>query len=259
MAALSATVLASACQSRLVLTYDASSPVGHRTDVLTPDGRDSYRFASSAGAMEARALDSNQGGNLRTVFWPDGAPAVTDSQSCAVWTSQDGAYVQQGAALRIQAGYGRVRALTVTKNVYYGASWIFNFHTWDTTRSIPYEIFGSVELARFRYGNDTVPLPWHFCARVEGSAMEFKVWRYGEREPAWGDRSYGGRATVPSGWSAPGPAGWYIGHLPASGSARFDGLRTWRYGAAPRTAPAPASAESGTGGPGTDVVVSASP
>ncbi len=228
--ALTAALLASACQSRLVLTYDASSGTGQRTAVLTPEGRDAYTFASSAGAMDARALDSNQGGNLRTVFWPDGAPAVTDSQSCAVWTSQRGDIVQQGAALRIQAGFGRVRALTVTKNIYYGASWIFNFHTWDTTRPVAFESFGAVELPRFRYGNATVPLPWHFCARVEGNAMEFKVWRYGEREPAWGDRSYGGRATVPGGWGSQGTAGWYIGHLRAGDSARFDGLRTWRYG-----------------------------
>ena len=49
------------------------------------------------------------------------------------------------------------------------------------------------------------PFPWHFCARVIGSKVEFKVWPVAEPlEPAWGDPTHGGSAMLPAGWSARG-------------------------------------------------------
>ena len=127
--------------------------------------------------MDALALPTNTGGNLRSLFWPDKAPVVADSQTCALWTSQSDGLVQQGAALRIrQSNTGRVRAITVTKNIFLGASWIFNFHTWDTARPGVFEPFGEPKKIPALVGTGApAPLPWQFCARIVGQVIEFKV------------------------------------------------------------------------------------
>lgn len=221
---------------QLVTSYDRTSTATQRTTIVTRDGSDRYSFASAPGAMDVSAPGQNTGGNLRSLFWPDEAPVVADSQTCAVWTSQRGGLVQQGAALRIrQSDTGRVRAITVTKNIVYGANWIFNFHTWDTARPGVFQPFGSKEVRALVGPRGLAPLPWRFCARIIGQVIEFKVWTNAMAEPAWGDPTWGGRATIPTGWSTAGTTGWYAGHLEASGSAHFDNLRTWRYAAATRT------------------------
>lgn len=228
-----AVVTVTGCVPQMTVTYDSSSPTAHRTSVLTTDGGDRYTFSSTAGAMDAAALPTNTSGNLRTLFWPASVPVVADSQTCAVWSSQSGALVQQGAALRIrESSTGRVRAITVTKNIIYGATWIFNFHTWDSARTGVFQIFGQQRISALVDAAGTVaPLPWNFCARVIGSVIEFKVWTNTMTEPAWGDPARGGRAIIPAGWETAGTTGWYLGHLEASDTARFDNLRTWRYDA----------------------------
>ena len=218
-----------ACIPRPVITYDSTSTATQRTAIVTPDGWDRYSFASSAGVMNVSAPGQNTGGNLRSLFWPEKVPVVADSQTCAVWTSQGGGLVQQGAALRIRLSTGRVRAITVTKNIIYGANWIFNFHTWDTARPGVFQQFGSKEVRALLGPSGLAPLPWHFCARIIGGVIEFKVWTKAMAEPAWGNSTWGGRATIPAGWSTAGTTGWYAGHIEAGGSARFDNLRTWQY------------------------------
>lgn len=226
--AVSLVLVLTAC-NQWYLTYDGSDS-STATTVLTPEAGDAYVIQAASGTVfDAVALDGNIGGNLREAFWPASAPVVTDQQSCATWTSQTQLLNQQGAVLRQRrAANGTVQMLTLSKNIFFGAEWIFNFHTWDTGRQgNPFVQFGSVDLKPVIYGR---PLPWHVCARVVGDQMTVKAWTGTEAEPAWGDRSHGGSVTVPSGWVYPGRAGWYIGHLEPGDAVRFSDLAAYRYG-----------------------------
>ena len=101
--------------------------------------------------------------------------------------------VQQGAALQVRAGVdGRIRALTVTKNITWQSYWAFNFHTFDTARSIPFVGFGQIVLSRaFLDADNVAHLPWGMCARVRSGYLEFKAWPTAQAEPAWGDPLHG--------------------------------------------------------------------
>jgi hypothetical protein len=193
-----------------------------KTALLT--GPREYGIVSTPTRASVQSTSSD--GNVREVFWPRSARVAADGESCATWSSQSSRLVQQGAALRIHAVSGGYRAITVTKNVWFGVNWIFNFHVFDTSRRTLYASFGHVDLSdAFKAGNKPRPLPWHLCARTRGSTVEFKVWRGGTAEPAYGVPGAGGSKRLPAGWSAPGTAGWYIGHVPALGGAVLDNLR----------------------------------
>lgn len=107
-----------------VRTYPAPwSPGLGGGGVLTPEAGDSYTYSSSTGAMDAAALPSNTSGNLRAVFWPTHAFAKQNEQTCATWVSESTWRAQQGAVLRVHvARDGAVRAVTVTKNLWFGAT-----------------------------------------------------------------------------------------------------------------------------------------
>jgi hypothetical protein len=223
-------LLLPACARTWTVTYDGNRGDVDRTMVqatVTPDGSDRYLIESSGVQVHAAAPRTNTGGNHRAVFWPEASPPVTDGQSCATWTAQsDPRRVQQGAALRIATDEaGRTRAVTVTKNIWFGITWTFNFHVWDTSRHPPGAQIGNVDMGAVVGGQ---PLPWHLCARTVGRTLEMKVWTGTEPEPRWGDRSHGGAVTLPDEWVYPGKAGWYIGHLAPGGFADFSNLRTWR-------------------------------
>jgi hypothetical protein len=225
-------VVAGACDPVALLTFDdRTDTTTLDTEVVTPEGTDSYTFTSIAGEIDVAAAPGNTGGNLRAVFWPAAAPDVLDSMSCATWADQDGSNVQQGAALRISHDGGHTRAVTVTKNVWLNASWIFNVHLWDSTStSGVFTQIGTVDLRDYLSPDGvTKPLPWHFCARVIDAKLSFKVWVEPDPEPKWGTPLMGGSFTLPSEYTAPGKAGWYVGHLPSIGQARYTNLRTWRY------------------------------
>ncbi len=225
--AVAVVVALTGCQT-WVLTYDGGGTP--QVALLTPDGDDGYGFTSSSTGLHVAALGTNDGTNLRALFWPSGSPVVADAQSCAIWTSQSGPVVQQGAALRIRRSTGRLRAVTVTKNIVYGISWVFNFHTWDTDRAQPFQQFGSVEIPGVRHRTSDADLPWNVCARTMGRTIELKVWTDEMAEPRWGDPTWGGSATIPLGWETAGTTGWFAGHLSPGEHARFDRLRTWRSG-----------------------------
>jgi hypothetical protein len=223
-------LFAAACEKIRVQTYGPTNTSGSNQAVLTPDGPDRYRFVTAPANTAAASIDRS-GGNLRQLFWPADNPTVPDSESCAVWGAETGANVQQGAALRIVQNGSRVRAITVTKNIFFGATWIFNFHVWDTHADPVFTPIGATNL----YGTlvkagVVTPLPWNFCACVIGSKVEFKVWPVAEPlEPAWGDRTHGGSVNLPAGWSAPGKAGWYVGHIQPGNTAVFTNLTTWKW------------------------------
>jgi hypothetical protein len=114
---------------------------------------------------------------------------------------------------------GRWRAITVTKNVVWGANWQFNVLTWDS-REPSWRVHGSVSLAPvFWPGQQLAALPWRVCARIEGDLVRVKGWRIGQPEPAWNDPTHTGAVRVPLAWVYPGKAGWYLGHLAPGHSA----------------------------------------
>lgn len=243
-----------ACNKTAIQTYFPTSTGPGANTVLTPDQTDSYTFSPSTGALSATALDTNTGGNLRAAFWPSDGPNVAEQQTCATWSSASSNYIQQGAALRIAQSGGVTRAVTVTKNIFFGAVWIFNFHVFDTSKSPAFSQFGSVNLQpEFDpSGDPTRPaaLPWHLCARILNGSVDMKAWLEGEAEPLWGDTVHGGSAALPSAAPASGQAGWYIGHLQPSQNAQFTALAAWKYvasggaslsAAAVQPSPAPAS------------------
>lgn len=200
--------------------------------VLTPEGTDDYRLRTRAGGVRVSAPPTNQGENLRMVFWRRGSARQRDAESCATWQSERGEFVQQGAALRIvETPDGAVRAVTVSRDVFRNAPpaddrWWFNFHVWDSRDTPAFHLLGQVELPRLRRGDHAVPLPWYFCARTKGRTLAFKVWRPDEEEPEYGDPASSGSVEIPEGWVVPGYTGLYAAHLWAGDEALFTDLVT---------------------------------
>lgn len=224
-----ALIVLGACREAIV-TYPSTDPRPAFTTLLTPDGTDAYNYTSSTGQMQVAALDTNTAGNLRSTFWPADSPLVKDAQTCATWAAQSNSFVQQGAALRISTATGSTRAVTVTKNIIYGATWGFNVHTWDTALTPAFQPVGTILLKSELWPDGTEsPLPWHVCVRTTGAELDLKVWRGGESEPAWGDASHGGSVTLPATAVYRGATGWYIGHLTAGAQAEFADLKTWKF------------------------------
>lgn len=227
-----AVLLLGACDKTWIVTYDGVA--GTRADdalvdtVLTSDGDDSYLFEGSGRDVRVTASATNDAANMRALFWPASAPTVADSQSCATWTGQtEEGSVQQGAALRVTTDdAGATRAITVTKNIFFGFDSIFNVHVWDTGASPPSK--GIMQLDMIKPLREK-PFPWHLCARVSGTLLTIKVWTADEPEPEWGDGLHDASAALPSEWVYKGKAGWYIGHLPLGGFATFTDLETWKY------------------------------
>jgi len=200
------------------------------TRVLTADGADVSGIDIADGVVTLSAPTSNHElSNLRKVFWPATETATTEQQACATWQDQSSGYVQEGIALRVLDQGGRVRALTVTKNVIYGVQWTFNVHTWDTSLAQPFTPIGQYDLSAVVTANgDYLPFPWRVCARASGDQLTFKVWLPDrEAEPAWDDAVHARTTTVPSDYLAAGTAGWYIGHVPAGGTAHYADLGVW--------------------------------
>ncbi|MEO6468689.1 MAG: hypothetical protein ABIP21_06280 [Acidimicrobiia bacterium] len=255
-----AVIAVGACRQAIV-TYPSTDPRPAETTLLTPDGTDAYNFASSTGQMQVAALDTNTSANLRSALWPADSPLVADAQSCATWASQSIALAQQGAALRIATANGSTRAITVTKNIVFGATWIFNVHTWDTAAVPAFQPVGSISLESELWPNDVEsPLPWHVCVRTVGTTLDLKVWRADEPEPAWGETGHGGSVTLPETAVYPGATGWYIGHLSVGAHAEFSDLRTWKLVVGPAaTAPAAALVATSSATPGAVTVTGGLP
>lgn len=203
---------------------------------LTSDVADSYALAASGADVTASAPQSNVGANSRVAFAPAGGRPMLDEQSCATWSSETTARDQQGATLRLSSVDGVTRAISVTKNVWAGAPWIFNVHLWDTSAAEVGTQIAAFDLSSaFRQDPLVVPLPWTLCARVVAGTVSFVVWPASGPPARWDDPDHGGSVTLPSGWDHPGLAGWYIGHLEPGDRASFDFIAT---GPVPMTAQA---------------------
>lgn len=216
--------------------YTTSSPADVQKWAMTPDGSDAYALSFGSRTVRATAPATNTGGDLRLAWWPSRAPASVDSEACITMTRwggpQGGAVVQPGVVLRARRDGGRMRAISVTNNIYFGARWAWNIHVWDAVapaRSALRQV-GSVHLKEV-FGYEAQKLsrpPWRLCARAVGSTVQLKAWPTAmTQEPAWGDQRYGGAVKVPANWVFPGRSGWYIGHLRPEDWFQGDALGSW--------------------------------
>ena len=168
------------------------------------------------------------------------SPSSTDQQSCVTLRSGNTGLTQPGVALRIAAGPDRVRAITVTQSVIYGARWVFHVH-----------LGASKDNSMTRLGSLTIdwvrtPLPWVICGRAEGRTIMMKVWPLAEAEPTWHDPGHSATVTVPQAWVYAGRPGFYAGHLAAGNTLDYSNLSasaiTAQPPARPEFAPAPTDA-----------------
>jgi hypothetical protein len=199
--------------------------------IVTPDGSDvPYIFKERTNNVKITAPSTNTGGNLREFFWPANSPDAQDSTSCAKWSSQTDALTQQGIAARIIDTPAGTRGVTVTKNIFYYASWVFNVHVWDTSRpGEPYTQIASFDMSEVVGNFDTgmQPFPWSVCTRVVGQNLQLKVWLSSSPQPSWNDSKHVRSTTMPIEWVQPGKTGWYIGHVKPGQIAEFQNLQTW--------------------------------
>ena len=223
-----------ACSPIPVVTQSDSPDTAVDAVALTRDGNDQYLVDRSGTGATVTAPATNTGDNTRIVFFPQRGASTTDGVACATWVAESTWSAQEGVALRIATDGGRTRAITVTKNVFAGATWIFNVHVWDTGALPQFTQVGSVDLgAVLSRDGWPLPLPWRLCARTDGATVELKAWRVGEGEPAWGDRRHSGAVRVDPQWVYAGEGGWYVGHVPPGGTVELAGLGV--SGAVPRT------------------------
>ncbi len=201
-------------------------PAELTTHTLTADSSDVFSFTADApDTAVARAGSENVSGNTRVVFTRTDDLGSIDDQTCGTWESDAGGINQEGAALRVHPVDGGVKAITVTKNIAFGATWIFNVHVWDTSRLPVATQIASFDLGTtFRPGQVVRPLPWRLCARTDGSVVSFIVWPSSHPQPEWNDPAHGGSVVLPSGYAGAGTFGWYVGHLLATDEAAFGDL-----------------------------------
>jgi|GEM_PF-3201341 hypothetical protein len=241
------------------LTYPLPTSGGvTERGVLTSDGTDAYTYSSTTGTMNAAALGTNQSGNLRTLFWPSRTRRRLDDLSCATWSRASTWQSQQGVALRLSRNVnGVTHALTVTKNIWDGATWIFNVHAWDTGKEPVMTQLASFDLSSvFRLPDGSArAFPWRMCARVVGAELQFKAWVASDPEPNWGAVGFGGQVALEAALIRPGRAGWYIGHLPSGATADFTELGTWVL--EPSSYAGPLLSANSVGGPAAESAVSA--
>lgn len=196
--------------------------------VLTSDGP-SYRYRYDGDRLVVRASRGGGEPNRREVVVDRRAPASRDQLSCATWTRQSGWRTQPGLAVRVVDAGGRVRAVTLTKNIAFGVQTVMNVLTWDTARrGDPWRVVRQYDVARVvvRDGR-LLPLPWRVCLRVADRRVSLKIWPHGRVDrPAWGDRRYTRHARLPRSFDIAGRPGWYVGHVPGGGSAVYRDLRT---------------------------------
>ena len=195
---------------------------------LTTEASDRYLLDREADTITVAAPTTNLGQNTRAVFARVDEHQAVDQQACITWSAQSSWIDQQGVALRIRAGAGgEPSAITVTKNVWFAANWIFNVHVWNPGTVPEYSLIGQFDLsAGFRSGTTVASLPWRICARADNSVVSFSVWPLTRSRPAWTDARYGGAVALPPGYEEPGAAGGYIGHLRPGDSVSFSALET---------------------------------
>jgi hypothetical protein len=212
---------------RRTKTYNGDiGRTGFARKVLTPQFQDTYDLSKSDGAVTITAPSTNAGTNTRQVFWPKSSAPLTNSRVCATWAYATTPMAQEGLALHAVAARGTRRAITVTKNIIYGVTWVFNVLVWDSTSDE--DLRG---VAQFNMGNVLIkdgavrPFPWRVCTQVRARTLTFKLWLPNRQdEPAWDDPRHTRRTSLPTGYTTPGKTGWYVGHIPPGGAVKYTNL-----------------------------------
>jgi hypothetical protein len=224
-------VASASVSSPWIPTYDGdTSPRSLRTAYLTRDAGDSFTVTKDGPVLTAAAPPTNTGGNTREVVWPSRSLRSRDAQTCATWLGETNDFVQEGLALRIRHHDGVTTAITLTKNIYYGAHWVFNVHGWDSSSPSPFTQLGQWDLSPVILdgGGQYQPMPWRVCFRAVGSTVGMKIWWPAQMsEPSWSDPAYTRTMVIPSEYTRRGRAGWYVGHLQPGMSTTYDELGTW--------------------------------
>lgn len=208
--------------------WELPAPVGTRQLVLTRDEQDVTDWVRTPTGFHATAPASNVGTNTRTVLVPDAAP--TRDHGACVSARHQGSPVQQGIVLRLHLTQDRNTAISVTKNVFADVDWVYNVTAWDSGMDPPFvKVAGfDMSMSTFAAGGPEPGVEPRLCARVRGTTLELKAWPQGMPEPAWGDPIATRSIELPAeATSAPGVAGWYLGHLPPGATADFDEATTW--------------------------------
>lgn len=204
-----------------------------RNAALTVEG--GLYSAARAGGSLAVANSAGVGGNTRQLYWPPNMAPAVNSRSCADFAvdTQEGKtpLQQQGLAVRIRNQDGRVRAITVTKNVVYDIGWFFNAHTWDTSRSdAPFVGLGQWDMGAVVAPYGYAPLPWRACLQVIDQFLAFKIWVPATTsEPGWDNARHVRTALIPAEFVYAGQSGWYAGHLVSNGAVSYRNMGIWKY------------------------------
>jgi hypothetical protein len=189
--------------------------------VLTDDGS-TYHYRYARDRLVVRAGHDHVGDgqpNRREIVT---AGATDRNQTvCATWVREPTWQTQPGLAVRVSDRGGRVRAVTLTKNIVFGLQSVLNVVTWDTARrGDPFRAVAQFDLAEVLLDDQQQlrPFPWRVCLRVRGALVRLKVWLpRSEAEPAWSDPVHARAARLPQAFVRRGRAGWYVGHLPPGG------------------------------------------
>lgn len=202
-------------------------PVGWYQSYLTRDGSDVTNITST-GPDAVRVTDpvTNTGKNSRVLFGPENAVVSVDHTSCATVT-QSGWPQQEGVALRIRNDDGRVRAITVTKNIWNNVTHDYNIHLWDTSTPEKFQLISAFGMASAVGVVDSTPgHTRRLCARTEDNVVRFKVWPSDRPEPGWDDPKYSRTQKLPDKARYSGRPGYYIGHTPPGGWAEYTNMVT---------------------------------
>jgi peroxiredoxin Q/BCP len=195
---------------------------------LTSEPPDTIGIDVNGELTIARASTKNTGANTRVAFWQKESAKSMNQQTCATWTRESDPFNQEGAALRMRTVAGVTRGITITKNIYGSATWVFNVHVWDT--SGPSSPLPATQIAQFDLSSALVegfqlrPLPWRICARAVDDVVSFKVWPADEIEPGWASWNHVRAVRLPPGWLGAGTPGWYVAHLRPGEAVRFGEL-----------------------------------
>ncbi len=223
-----------------------------RSASLTSEDGTRYAYLTGAQTVTAAMPPEATDGNIREVFWLADTQPARDAESCISWAETAdpvvGNAMQPGLAMRIASvgPYNEgLRAITVTVNVVFAGSWLFNVHVWDTRSKVPMTLLETFDVSGVvgrianvdgRPASFMVEPPWHLCGRTQGSVFSFKVWTQNDPEPGWDDADHVFDVFLPPGWDHVGYSGGYIGHLhPGQAATATPHLDTERQ-QTPRTA-----------------------
>lgn len=210
-------------------------PVRIRHASLTTQNWATYDYAEGIDTVTASMPPGVTDANIREVFWRADVEPAYDEQICVTWEetseSVEGDPIQPGLAMRVAsvgADNEGIRAVTLTENVLYAGTWLFNVHVWDSRQAVPMVLLktfdasgvvGRIASVDGRATNSMAKPPWHLCGRTTGNRFTFKVWTQDNPEPRWDDPHQVFSVELPAGWDYAGYSGGYIGHLHPGQSA----------------------------------------